>query len=514
MYNYAQVRFAAYENEPVWFKKKGRKLLVSVPSLIAAVKKKHEAQSGNRNPPRSAPVDPVSERKQSIDHADPCPGYVAFPFLKGPPRPRLPLGYDYLHCAIENGQATSGILRGIGSKMPVWAALRYLPCSDNVMEHFLDNSSRYFLASTSTLDLKEQETLLALFQCIINRDFTEDIFRLLDHANRGAVQGPMSTRRSNRRPPRDTGRAKRRRKAVRHEDFIMGELSPEHDSVEPVRDADEDAAAADDYMGRDSNVDKTDRRRAKKKPLRPRLQIDDDEGDYVQGRKRPKASRLNYDADDDDDDDADDQGDREEEEEEQDDSDDVPDPELPLVETVSLDEVNTALDMNIKHLNALRDLAMYYRGPAHAPRDYAPLLRVEKAMLDTVDAMQDWMLPVRQAGPIEHSVPPSIPEADGSEKRFTEVAGGLGIHWSAVSAEDKARVYERALELHVQHYGCRPRKVRMWTNDGLQPVYYYSEVTYRKTMLQALIEYQERPPLAGPQPPPPLDDAGVQLAHQ
>jgi hypothetical protein len=43
----------------------------------------------------------------------------------------------------------------------------------------------------------------------------------------------------------------------------------------------------------------------------------------------------------------------------------------------------------------------------------------------------------------------------------------------------------------VEHYGVRPSKVKMWTSDGFQPVYYYNEATYAKTMLQALQEYKE-----------------------
>lgn len=240
------------------------------------------------------------------------------------------------------------------------------------------------------------------------------------------------------------------------EDFVIDEeedeavqLSPEHASVEPVDDLDEAAWTP----------TKRPRRGLRMQPSAKVNQVEDEEDGEEDNSLLGRA--------------------------------DDPDAHPPRLETTSLEQASLAFSMNAAYLSELRDQATYYRGVGGRPADDALLQRVERAMEDTLNAMQDWPMPVRQAGPVIHMVPPTIPEADGSEKRFTNVAASIGIKWSAISSEDKQRVYERALDLHVEHYGVRPSKVKMWTSDGFQPVYYYNEATYAKTMLQALQEYKE-----------------------
>jgi hypothetical protein len=108
---------------------------------------------------------------------------------------------------------------------------------------------------------------------------------------------------------------------------------------------------------------------------------------------------------------------------------------------------------------------------------------------DVLKAMDDWV-PITIPGDQPRAIPPRIPEADGSEIRFTNVAESLGIAWNAVPLADKMAVYERAAQLHVQHYGMRPAKVLMWTSEGCKPTAYYNKDTYERTMKRALEEYK------------------------
>lgn len=104
-------------------------------------------------------------------------------------------------------------------------------------------------------------------------------------------------------------------------------------------------------------------------------------------------------------------------------------------------------------------------------------------------AVDEWG-PITVPGDQPRVIPPQIPQADGTEVRFTNVAASLGIPWSAVPVQDKMAVYERAAQLHVQHYGVRPSKARMWTSEGYRPIAYYNERTYERTMKRALEEYK------------------------
>ena len=162
----------------------------------------------------------------------------------------------------------------------------------------------------------------------------------------------------------------------------------------------------------------------------------------------------------------------------------------PTVETATLAQVKEALELNSTFLKTLRDQYAFY--VARHGEDHPAAKRIEQMMAHTLGVMTDWGLPIAQAGPIQHAVPPTIPQADGSEKRFTDEARKLGLKWHMVSEADKMEVYNRAIALHVEHYGSRPTQVNMWTSDGWRPTYYYNEDTYQKTMLRALTEYMNR----------------------
>jgi len=254
-------------------------------------------------------------------------------------------------------------------------------------------------------------------------------------------------------PGRRRGRSRRR--AAKDKQEADDVFSPEHASVERVEDGD-----ADYVEEHDGNTKRVRRSKRVRRGARADDQVKDDEevGD-----------------------------------EEEDDDDSLlgrPDPAVAHVETVSLEQASLALSMAAAGLSELRDQAVYYRGVGGRVPNDPLLLRVEKAMENTLYTMEGWLEHATQAGPVEHHVAPSIPEADGSEKRFTNVAATLGIHWSHVHPDAKKTIYERALQLYVEHYGTRPRQVNMWTSEGFKPVYYYSEDRYRNTMLQALEEYQ------------------------
>jgi hypothetical protein len=254
------------------------------------------------------------------------------------------------------------------------------------------------------------------------------------------------------------------------EDF----LDPEHESVEPVdpdNNNDDDDYRQDNeedpIYDEDEDMGPVTRRRAR---LRPEVQDADEHLRNPQLRRLKRNKHIDWDEDDEDQEfaEAETPG--------------------PRTETSTLADIEQALAINGAYLKTLREMATYYRG--RRLDDDPDLKRVEQAMAHTLGIMSD-LMPVAQTDPVEHVVAPAVPEADGSEKRFTDVAAQLGIKWSLVSEQDKSAVYDRALELHVEQYGARPRKVRMWTKEGYQPVYYYNEATYRGTMRRALREFQE-----------------------
>ena len=176
---------------------------------------------------------------------------------------------------------------------------------------------------------------------------------------------------------------------------------------------------------------------------------------------------------------------------EDDDQDEAPQQDEPRIEVVTADEIAAYSTVNIAYVNALVNVATYYRSTRSPDKEDA-LEQVESDLEHALAALRDFGVPIRQAAPIEHRVPPTIPEADGSEMRFTNAAQELGIVWRDVPQDKKKKVYRRALELHREVYGCVPIQVIMYTSKGRQPVYYYTERSYRPTMRRALIEFREQ----------------------
>jgi hypothetical protein len=176
-------------------------------------------------------------------------------------------------------------------------------------------------------------------------------------------------------------------------------------------------------------------------------------------------------------------------EEEEDAAYEVPQPDEPRTEVVTLDEATRIATVNIALLNALVGAGTYLsnRGGEWADRR---LHEVDSYIESTLNALHDCPVPITQAAPVERVVPPTIPFADGTEMRFTNVAQSLGINWRDVPEEEKRKVYARASNLHHDHYGCYPVERLMYTGTGLGPVNYYNEITYRPTMLRALQEFK------------------------
>jgi hypothetical protein len=162
---------------------------------------------------------------------------------------------------------------------------------------------------------------------------------------------------------------------------------------------------------------------------------------------------------------------------------------------IPLDRVELAARINMDIASQLCAVNEHLLGNPN----YQHHLRRDKAMeivgqnlgriSDLLKAVDDWV-PITVPGDQPRAIPPRIPEADGSEMRFTNVAASMGIAWIAVPLADKMAVYERAAQLHVQHYGVRPAKVLMWTSEGYKPTAYYNKDTYERTMKRALEEYK------------------------
>lgn len=299
-------------------------------------------------------------------------------------------------------------------------------------------------------------------------------------------------------------------------DFAPPELEPEHDSVESI-DPDDDenddvklsvshrplspppakrtpskrlAHLSDPYDGDDKGKEEADAASPELSGGRPKRQ---------RKRRARRASNsfafaFDDEGDDDDDDDhqdglilspaSDDDGGG-------DDVYEAAQPDEPRTEVVTLDEITQAATVNVAYLNALVGVATYLRGiGAQWPEQL--IHQVESDMQSTIHALRDCPLPITQAAPIEHAVPPTIPAADGTEVRFTNVAQSLGIVWRDVPEEQKLALYDRAVQLHYDHFGCYPKKVLMHTNTGRRGVYLYTEATFRPTMLRALHEFKRR----------------------
>jgi hypothetical protein len=169
----------------------------------------------------------------------------------------------------------------------------------------------------------------------------------------------------------------------------------------------------------------------------------------------------------------------------------------PRVELVTAEQIAQAATTNIAYLDVLVKVATYYRSLDGFARDHN-IDDVDWEIRHTLSALRDYGMPITQAGPVEHAVPPSIPMADGSELRFTNVAQELGIIWKDVPLAKKEEVYQRAADLHREVYGCLPKPVKMHTSTGLRPVNYYNEHSYGPTMRRALLEFRARERNAAP----------------
>ena len=158
-------------------------------------------------------------------------------------------------------------------------------------------------------------------------------------------------------------------------------------------------------------------------------------------------------------------------------------------EVSSLEDLERACRVNAAYVDMLMRVRDHVAARAQDFQDSAGTLqRLGEQLVAATRQMED-MFPVAQTGPVERALPPHLPEADGSEVRFTDAAAKLGIRWSRVDQDTKFQLYERAAELHKQCFGARPRRVRMWTNQGYKPVYYYNQETYGPTVMRALQEY-------------------------
>jgi len=177
--------------------------------------------------------------------------------------------------------------------------------------------------------------------------------------------------------------------------------------------------------------------------------------------------------------------------EEEEEREDRPQQDEPHVELVTAEQIAHAAATNIAYLDVLVKVATYYRSLRSLAYD-RNVDEVDKDIRETLSAIRDYGMPITQAEPIEHAVAPSIPMADGSEIRFTQVAQELGILWRDVPEEKKKQVYERAADLHREVFGCVPKPVKMHTSTGFRPVNYYNERTHRPTMRRALLEFLDR----------------------
>lgn len=263
-------------------------------------------------------------------------------------------------------------------------------------------------------------------------------------------------------------------------DWHWSPLEPEHDSVEAI-DPDEDSipeqkGKSNRNKKRTPEVRPSRVRRLKRRGAFVPLDVDpeEDDPDYEEGQDEVLAQGS---------DDADDNG--------------VPDPTAPRVETVPLDRLVQVCKINTSYLLSLVDAAQYHRcwNPLGVEKVVSS---IEADISQTLAVLRDLGMPLQHVGPSECVVPPSIPVADGTEVRFSDVARTLGIEWREVSDEDKASVYERAVDLHRGVFGCTPKKVLMHTSTGRRPVYFYTEETYRPTMRRALREFKMKSTGLGP----------------
>lgn len=176
----------------------------------------------------------------------------------------------------------------------------------------------------------------------------------------------------------------------------------------------------------------------------------------------------------------------------------IPPPSAPRFESraIPLDRVELAVRINMDLVSQLRDLNEHLlRNPIYANHHGHNAKAMDIAgqnlarISDLLKAVDDWV-PITVPGDQPRPIPPQLPEADGSEMRFTNVAASLGIAWNMVPTAEKMAVYERAAQLHLQHYGVRPSKVLMWTSEGYKPTAYYNKDSYERTMKRALEEYK------------------------
>lgn len=160
------------------------------------------------------------------------------------------------------------------------------------------------------------------------------------------------------------------------------------------------------------------------------------------------------------------------------------------IEKSSLKEVKELVMANTAYGHLLIDAANHYRSLGYS----GPIINDLSSKLDGVLKTLDLWCPVARTGVIEKPVAPIIPEADGSEVRFSQVIARNGWQqkWAACSKEEKMAVYSRAAELHKIHYGAYPSKIMMWSSAGRNPMHYYTEQTCEKTILAALREWASK----------------------
>lgn len=104
-------------------------------------------------------------------------------------------------------------------------------------------------------------------------------------------------------------------------------------------------------------------------------------------------------------------------------------------ETVTQMQFCRTAKVNIAYLDVLLKEAAHLRGQPHSKHSMERLVQVDQRIEHVSRALEDWGLPILQATqPVDHPVAPTVPEADGSEKRFTNVARAMGLDWSKVSS--------------------------------------------------------------------------------
>ena len=159
-----------------------------------------------------------------------------------------------------------------------------------------------------------------------------------------------------------------------------------------------------------------------------------------------------------------------------------------LIEKPTLEQVERLVHANTMYLDSLMTAHSHFR---FRNADNAVLNGIQERITDTLNVLHTWC-PVTQTAPEARAVPQTIPEADGSEVRFSHVAAerGWGYEWARES--NKQEVYQRAAQLYRDMYGTWPKRLMMWTASGRKPVQYYTAETAKGTLCVALQEWHDR----------------------